>query len=185
MSANRNPQLMSPLSVSSGKYVLTGYWVHTPAGCRCPRAPGSACLLAVHTLLPFGAVMPVCVVVCCRGYAITASGSDDGGVVVSIHNATGLISGGAVGFLLRSPIALSSAVATDGVVARQPLIVASTCSPRHPVDVYVAVVDGNRRSLGLYHSILPFTVSSYDVMWMRTPMYGHCYCELGPCLWLR
>ncbi len=111
----------------------------------------------------------------CRGYALTASGSESA-LVVSIHNATNLMSSGPVTFLLRSPLVLKDGASDGFKHAHQPLIVASACSPRHPVDVYVAIVDGTRRTVAVYQSILPFTLSSYDVMWMRTPMYGsHTY----------
>lgn len=42
---------------------------------------------------------------------------------------------------------------------------------RYTGDVFVAIVDSSRTHLSVYQSILPYTPASFDVTWMRTPMY--------------
>lgn len=141
-----------------------------------------------------------------------------GSALVGLHNATGLISAGGVGLVLRSsfaadPASPASSSGPSGELSRLPLL-ASTgtnprctrlrwiavpvvrsgcnllsccqllvcvcvflrafpvcCGPRYTGDVFVAIVDSSRTQLTVYQSILPYTPASFDVTWMRTPMY--------------
>ncbi len=89
-----------------------------------------------------------------------------------MHNATELSNAQAPSFALFSRDMVTGA----GADSLGPLLAASFCAPKQVTDMHVVIVDASRLHVSVYKSILPYSPSVLDIMWIRTPVYVRCGC---------